>query len=118
VNITDDGFPESVPALQWWKQVYAQAGRKHTGFAQCIMIESDGQFPIGSSGRGERHEFDIATAYNPDKFLIALNDSLDWWQRVRVVRSEPKLPQQEIDAKLLEIKAAAWEAIVQAYIPK
>src|ERR1051325_3363893 len=73
VNITDDGWPENVPALAPWRWGYDAWPFSKLGFANALVCDSAARIPLAWAGSGMKSEFMEAANYHPDLFLQFLD---------------------------------------------
>jgi hypothetical protein len=81
LNVTDQGFPKTARALTPLKHTHTKSRFAQKAFASSTVLTPDGEDVLGNSGTGFRWQAETATNYNPDQFLIYLDDAHRRYQR-------------------------------------
>jgi len=80
INVTCDGFPENeFPVLTYVKRFYETNWRFQFGFANCMVLDSDGKILLGSSvGKSlSKDPSDVESQFSPQRYLEFLVSSLE-----------------------------------------
>ncbi|HYF49329.1 MAG TPA: hypothetical protein VEJ63_07985 [Planctomycetota bacterium] len=91
LNVTEEGFPEDVPALKPWETAYKKQWLYKMAFATSAVISPDGQKFFGSSGSGFAEEAEISPNYNPDLFIECLGESRKRYDRWVELEKDTKM---------------------------
>lgn len=114
LNVTDDGWPEGVPALAAWKEAYTRDWRHKYGFATSAVIGPDGQWVYGTSGSGYKWEWETAINYHPEKYVAYLDECLDRYRRAQAILADDTLSELERKAKLLKVRGEILAQLIEA----
>mgnify|MGYP001581611203 CR=1 FL=1 len=114
LNVTDDGWPEDVPALTAWQEAFTRDWRHKYGFATSVVIGPDGQWVYGTSGSGYKWEWETAINYHPDKYLSYLDECLDRFRRIEAILADASLSELERKAGLLKVRGEILAQLVEA----
>ena len=99
INLTDDGFPTELPALQLWEKAYKSKASFKVGFATTVIVEPKGKYPLGTSGSGYLGEYDTAINYHTDRYRRFLDESLERAVRARELETSTTLTPAERAAR-------------------
>ena len=72
LNMTEQGFPDDVPALKPYKKPWKTFEALKWGFATSVVVDPTGKKILGQSGSGFSFEWKRAVNYNPRKYLSML----------------------------------------------
>lgn len=76
LNLTDQKFPESMPALAGWNLVYSVSPFSVFGFTSCVIITPDGKTHLGNAGDPSASNWQTCPQYHGDKFVAVLEQAL------------------------------------------
>ena len=99
INITDDGFPDDLPALKLWEKAYKSNNGFKVAFATTVVIEPKGKYPLGTSGSGYLGDYDKAINYDADRYTKFLDQALGFAKRARELETSKALTADERAAK-------------------
>jgi hypothetical protein len=114
INLTDEGFPASIPALQLWQKAFEEKPSHKMGFATTVIVEPKGKYPLGTSGSGYLGEYATAINYHTDKYLKFLAEFLDRARRARELETSTKLTRAERTAKHKELTEEILRSLQEA----
>jgi hypothetical protein len=114
INLSDVGFPTSVPGLKPWQNAYENDWRYKFGFATSVVLSPDGKWPLGTSGSGHIWEYKTSINYNPDKYLQFVDECLDRFARAVALGSQTALDAKTREAKLAALQAEILRSIEDA----
>lgn len=77
LNVTDQGFPESLDGLKPLQKAYNRVAFFKSAFATSMVLTPDGAKPLGSSGSGFAWEWRTAANYHPERYLAFLTGALN-----------------------------------------
>lgn len=79
LNLSNQDFPSDLKALAPWQKALSQVRRKsppkERGFSTTVILTSDGQKVISTSGSGFHTRFKEALNYKPDEYLAFLRQA-------------------------------------------
>lgn len=99
INITDDGFPSTIPGLKLWEKAYKSSVSFKVGFATTVVTDPKGKYPLGTSGSGYLGDYDEAINYHTDKYLQFLDGSLNRARRAHELEANMSLTAPERASK-------------------
>lgn len=76
LNLTDQKFPESMPALLGWNLAYNLSPFKDLGFTSCVAITPDGKKELGNAGDPSMTNWKSCAQYYGDRFEDFLEKAL------------------------------------------
>jgi len=114
VNITDQGFPKEIAALQPWHAAYEKDWRFSMAFATSIAADPEGKYPLGTSGSGYLSEYDTSINYHSDRFLKYLNEALDRYKRLSALAADTTLDAKTRAERTHEIQSEIFKSLADA----
>lgn len=120
VNITDDGWPENVPALAPFRWGYDVWPFSKLGFVNALVCDSAGKIPLAWAGSGMKSEFMESANYHPALFLEFLDRADEHGEYVKGVRGStlPKSARRKLLLQMLAGEFRTDEAQVDRFIRK
>jgi hypothetical protein len=115
LNVTDQGFPDSLPALAWWKKLYQQNGQVQLGFGNQVVVDASGRYPLASGDDGQVDRWTTSIDYNSDLYTAMLRQALDRWHRLQSIQSDAKLSSQQKDQKVRDLQQEVGRSVSKAY---
>jgi len=76
LNLTDQKFPETMPALLGWNLAYSLSPFKDMGFTGCVVLTPDGKKDLGNAGDPSITNWQSCPQYYGDKFVTVLEKAL------------------------------------------
>lgn len=76
LNLTDQKFPETMPALLGWNIAYSLSPFKDLGFTSCVVITPDGKKELGNAGDPSMSNWKTCAQYYGERFEDFLEKAL------------------------------------------
>jgi hypothetical protein len=70
------GFPENMPAIEKYRKMWQFMEKHKWGIATSAVVDQSGRKLLGESGSGFFWQWQNATNYHPDKFMVYLRKAL------------------------------------------
>src|SRR5476649_532569 len=87
--ILEDVFPSNVPALLPMRAGYLAQKEYHGFFSTVAVVDPSGKWLLGYTGRSYPPNFKPGGCYDEDHFLANLKQSLDRYEHIRAIESDP-----------------------------
>jgi len=93
INVTRQGFPPQLPAMQLVQQVYLKNWRCEFGFASCLVLDPTGKYILGVSSftKSIEEELDMSKLFGADRYALFLVESLERWKKIQSIQALPPL---------------------------
>ena len=114
LNVTEKGFPASLPALAWWKKVFLREPVRE-GFANQVVVDPSGHYPLASGDDGLVTRWSTSINYNPELFRAMLRLALDRWHRLQAIQDQADLSAEEKDKQIADLKQEIDDTISKNY---
>jgi len=88
INVTRDGFPEAIPALGYVKAAYTSNWRYAFGFAGCLVVDCEGQYPLAHSASANAKVDTLGAYYRIPAYIEFLVKSLEKHAKVMEIKSK------------------------------
>ncbi len=90
-NISDQGWPANTPGLEPWHMwLDNHPNNTRNGFTTSVVLSSDGQMALGTSGSGHIDEWHTSVCYDPQKYFGFLQAGLEKYRRLQSIASMPQ----------------------------
>lgn len=106
INLTLQGLPADMPALNPWPQAVQAWAEFHGAFATSIVTDAAGAEFYGHSGRSYPPEYEPGGLYHTEAYLKFIQRGLEAWRKGQALKTDAALTAAVRAAKLAEHLAA------------
>ena len=83
INITTKGWPDEAQGLWPWKLAYTMVPHFKNGFVFIIALDPTGKRVVHEAGNPGIENVTNAASYNPDKFLVFLDETKEKFAKLK-----------------------------------
>jgi hypothetical protein len=83
LNLSDKGWPETMPALWGWKLYHSVNPISKFGFTACAALTPDGKRELGNAGSAGAENWKTSAHYHGDAFVEFLEKSLAKYKTIK-----------------------------------
>jgi hypothetical protein len=103
-----------MPGLKPWERAYKRDWRYRRAFATSVVLDPQGNYPLGTSGSGHRNEAATAANYHPELYLQFLTDSKNRGRRLAAVQEDTTLRWGEKMRRIGELRSEIIQQLKDA----